>query len=186
VDLSPSELYEQLCPAVRIGIAQLQRRQCLLEQARGIAPREGAQRVLAGAGAVREGLARVAADGRLEEMVCELGQVIVELPCVDLLDGLSHRAVQPRAIERPQPRVDRLPDQSVGEAEARAGGRSADDEPRHQRRVERLEQLRLPDSGRSLQDRDGELPADHRGRLEHPRHRVRKRRDPPGDSVAHA
>ena len=117
---------------------------------------------------------------RLEEVVRELVEVVVEALGIELLDRASNPPVQPGALRHAELLVQGLAHERMREPEPPDGLRDLEDEPRRRGLVDQLEQAAarelvsvLGHLGRHLvvdraaEQVDLELASDHRRRREH-------------------
>jgi hypothetical protein len=186
VHLCAPEFDEQLRAVGGVGIAEVECRQRLLEESRGLVPGERAQRRFARPRQVRHRLGRIAPDRGLEEVVRQLSQARLEVTLEDLLDRLAHRGVELSALDRPESGVERLAHQPMGEGERRARRGARDDQSCNEGPVESFEQLRVGDPRCPLEDRHGELAPDHRRCRQQLLRILRKGDDAARDRVAHS
>ena len=139
--LRRAEAEQQAGAAWRVGVHPLEHRERALEQVDRLLVGERVQRAVGGALGVVDRLGGIAARRRAEEVVGDLGQVLLDRAAVDLLERLADDAVTGQAHGDRHAGEERVADEHVPEAVlAEAAGHGLDETERGGR-VERSSTL---------------------------------------------
>ena len=168
------------------GLGELQSLERAVEMADGLLVRQRGQRPPRRADRVVDGLGRRSGLGGLDEVVGELAERRLGVAGVLLFEDRADPAVQPDSPGPAQRRIERLPNQRVGERVAAQSTGFLLDDPALRGLLERLEQPLAGQLGKGVEHRDRERPAD-RGSHRHGAARGRRQRgQAPLDRLPHA
>ena len=179
---------EQQVAAGRVvgGLGELQGLERAVEVADGLLVGQRRQRPARRAGRVVDGLGRRSGLGGLDEVVGELAERRVGVAGVPLLEDRADPAMQTDAPGPAQRRVERLPNQRVGEGVAPRSTGFLLDDPALRGLLERLEHALARQLGKVVEHLDRERPADRGGHRHDAARRRRQRGQAPLDRLPHA